>query len=104
MKLSISRDCGSARPDPRIHLEQLTFPEAADTMSGQTPILDPAVHRIGRNPKMGRNFGHRIPAILWIGVADWSRHESTIVAESRQETSKDWRLANLARGKFAFDR
>ena len=68
-------------------------------MGGQTLMFNPAVHRVRRDPKMLRDFIDRVPAISWIWIANWSRHESTIVPESRRRASKTvspvtWRATN----------
>ena len=72
-------------------------------MGGKTLTFDPAVHRVSRDPKMRRDFIDRVPAISKTGIADWSRHESTIMAESRKPTSITVTFLTVCR-QFALDR
>ena len=74
-----------ARAHPAINFSQFAFPKAADPMSRQLPLLDPAVDGIGCNAQMRRNLYYGAPPQIRRLYASWNRHRSTIVAKSRKE-------------------
>ncbi len=74
---------GPTSSHPGIHLGELALPKAPDTMGGKPLVVDPTVNGVRRYAKMRGNFTHGEPAVPGFGLAVWSRHESTIVAKSR---------------------